>query len=176
MAEPDSQILLATKRFQVVRKTRVSPAGVSHTREYIEHPGAVTIVPVLPDGRLCFVQNYRLAVGQSLLELPAGTLDPGEAPVATAERELAEETGYLAGRLEPLLEFFVSPGILNERMHVFLATELREGPPHREATEEIENVLLALPEALERLDRGEIRDAKSVAALLFYARRDRKGR
>jgi ADP-ribose pyrophosphatase len=171
MPEPDFQTLLKTKRFQVLRGTRVSPAGVRHTREYVQHPGAVTIVPVLPDGRLCLVRNYRLAVGQTLLELPAGTIDPGEAPVKTAERELAEETGYLTGQLEPLCEFFMSPGILSERMHVFLATELAEGPPHREATEEIENLLLTLEEALAMIDAGEIRDAKSIAALLVYARR-----
>jgi ADP-ribose pyrophosphatase len=170
MATPDPQTLFESKRFQVVRATRTSPAGKTHTREYIEHPGAVTIVPVLSDGRLCLVRNYRLAVGQTLLELPAGTLDPGEAPAKTAERELAEETGYLAGRLEPLCEFFMSPGILNERMYLFVASDLVEGPPHREATEEIENLLVPLAEALRMVDAGEIRDAKTIAALLFYAR------
>jgi len=171
MATPDPQTLFETKRFQVVRATRTSPAGKVHTREYIEHPGAVTIVPVLPDGRICLVRNYRLAVGQTLLELPAGTLDPGEAPAKTAGRELAEETGYVAGRLEPLCEFFMSPGILNERMYVFVASDLAEGPPHREETEEIENLLVPLAEALRLVDAGEIRDSKTIAALLLYARR-----
>jgi ADP-ribose pyrophosphatase len=171
MATSDPQTLLETKRFQVVRVTRTSPAGKVHTREYIEHPGAVTIVPVLPDGRICLVRNYRLAVDQTLLELPAGTLDAGETPSKTAERELAEETGYLTGRLEPLCEFYMSPGILNERMSVFVASELVEGPPHREETEEIENLLVPLAEALRMVDVGEIRDSKTIAALLLYARR-----
>lgn len=168
------EILLQTKKFRVERRLQTLADGSLHAREVVVHPGAVAIVPVLPDGRLCLIRNVRVAVGQSLLELPAGTLDAGEDPAETARRELIEETGYRAGRLEKLCEFFMSPGILNERMHVFLATELKPGEAALEAGEQIEPLLVTLPEALQWIERGEIRDAKSIAALLYYERYHRR--
>ena len=113
---------------------------------------------------------FRVAVGETLIELPAGTLDPGEDPAEAARRELIEETGYRAETIERLCEFFMSPGILNERMVVFVATGLQPGETALEAGEQIEPLLVTLPEALELVRNGEIRDAKSIAALLFYER------
>ena len=168
---PNSELLLETRRFRVVRQHRTTPAGQTITRETIQHPGAVVIVPLLDDGRVCLVRNYRLAVNAALIELPAGTLEPGERAEITASRELAEETGYNAARLEPLAEMLMSPGILNERMHVFVASGLSAGAPAPEAEEEIEALLVTWDEALAMVDDGRIEDAKTIAALLLYDRR-----
>jgi len=166
-------LLLSTPKFRVVRETHVSPRGLTKTREIVRHPGACVVVPLLPDGRVCLIRNWRIAVGQTLIELPAGTLDPGEQPEAAAARELIEETGYRAGRLERLHSFFAAPGILDERMHLYLATELVAGQAEREAGEEIENWLVPWDEAIAMIERGEIQDAKTIIGLLWV---DRLGR
>jgi ADP-ribose pyrophosphatase len=165
-----SELLLSTPKFRVVRETHVSPRGLIKTREIVRHPGACAIVPVLADGRVCLIRNWRLAVGQTLVELPAGTLDPGEEPEAAAARELTEETGYRAGRLERLSAFFAAPGILDERMHLYLATELVAGQAQREAGEEIENWLVPWDDAIAMVFRGEIQDAKTIIGLLWVDR------
>jgi ADP-ribose pyrophosphatase len=162
--------LLRSKLFKVVRHRYTDAGGVQRTRETIQHPGAVTILPLLDDGRVCLVRNYRVAVGKELLELPAGTLEPGEAPEYTAARELAEETGYHASSIEKLTEFFMSPGILNERMHLFLATGLTLGTAAPEDGEEVAPVVLPWQEALLMVHSGQIEDAKSLAGLLYYER------
>ena len=126
------------------------------------------ILPILPDGRVVFVKNFRVAVEEALIELPAGTLDHDEPPLATAGRELAEETGYRAGKIAHLLSFCMSPGILDEKMHLFLATELMPGETALEAGEDIETFLCPWHEALKLARLGEIRDAKSLVGLLYY--------
>lgn len=166
MSKPD--ILFQGRRFRVERAVQVSCDGVEHVREVVRHPGAVVILPLLDDGRVCFVRNYRVAVGERLVELPAGTLEPGEEPRVTAERELAEETGYRAGMMEHLLTFCMSPGILDETMHLYVAKELRAGPMALEAGEEIEPMLCTWEEAMEMVRRGDIRDAKTLVGLLYY--------
>jgi ADP-ribose pyrophosphatase len=153
-----------------MRLSRELANGTIHRHEVVIHPGAVVILPLLADDRVCLIRNFRIAVDQTLVELPAGTIENGEDPAETARRELIEETGFRAGRLEKLCEFFMSPGILNERMHCFLATDLQQGPTALEVGEEIQTVVVALDEALRLIDAGEIRDAKSIAALLFYDR------
>jgi ADP-ribose pyrophosphatase len=167
----DDEVLLETRRFRVVRHRGRTACGHEYVRETVQHPGAVVILPVLDDGRVCLIRNYRVAVDRTLIELPAGTLEPGEEPAVTARRELEEETGYQAGRIEPLTQFFMSPGILNERMHAYLATGLTKGPAHPEAGEEIERLLVSWDEALRMTLSGEIQDAKTIATLLFYERR-----
>ena len=168
---PQAQELLNTKRFQVVRHRYTLADGHDAVRETIQHPGAVVILPLLEDGRVCLLRNYRVAVDETLIELPAGTLEEGEPPIATAARELAEETGYTAAHIKPLAEMLMSPGILNERMHIFLATGLTEGAAALEAGEEIEKFVVAWEEALAMIDDGRIKDAKTIAALLLYDRR-----
>ena len=143
----------------------------AHIRETVQHPGAVAILPLLDDGRVCLIRNFRTAVGQTLIELPAGTLEPPEAPEATARRELEEETGYRAETIEPLCQFFMSPGILNERMYVYLATGLTPGPTRLEEGEQIETWLVPWAEALAMADDGRIQDAKTLTALFWYDRR-----
>ncbi len=165
---PQAEVLFRAKRFQIERVMQHASDGTSHAREVIRHPGAVAILPILDDGRVCFVENFRAAVGERLIELPAGTLEPGENPHLAAARELAEETGYRANRIAPLAQFCMSPGILDEKMHVYLATELTAGAMALEAGEDIRVVHAGWAEALEMVRCGKIRDAKSVAALLYY--------
>jgi ADP-ribose pyrophosphatase len=142
--------------------------GAIHVYDVIVHPGAAVILPVLDDGRLVLIHNYRIAVGQELIELPAGTLDPGETAAQCAARELTEETGYRAARVEPLVSFYSSPGILSEQMHVFLATGLMPGPTAHEAGEQIRVTPLAHAEALAAIRAGRITDGKTILALLYY--------
>lgn len=160
--------LLRTPRFTVEQVTYANPAGEEFTREIVRHPGSVVIVPVLQEGSVCLIKNFRIATGKHLLELPAGTLEPQELPDVCAERELAEETGYRAGKIEALTSFYAAPGILDERMHLFLATELIPGDPAREPGEQIENLVVSLDEAVDMIRRGEIEDAKTIAGLLMY--------
>jgi ADP-ribose pyrophosphatase len=162
------EILFQAKRFRVERVVQTTPDGAEHVREIVRHPGAVVILPILDDGRLCFERNYRAAVGQTLLELPAGTLEPNEDPAVAAVRELAEETGYRADRIRLLLTFCMSPGILDEQMHLFLAESLHPGPTALEAGEDIQPLLCTWDEAMEMMRRGEIHDAKTLVALLYY--------
>src|ERR1700751_2776685 len=122
MSEPE--LILATRRFDVVRLKYHTADGVEHALETIQHPGAVAILPLLPNDKICLIRNFRVAVGQTLIELPAGTREPGETPLETAHRELAEETGYRADSMQPLGEILMSPGILHERMFLYLATGL----------------------------------------------------
>jgi ADP-ribose pyrophosphatase len=143
-------------------------SGQKASREVIQHPGAVVIIPVLEDGRICLIQNYRVAVDQQILELPAGTLEPYEPPLQTAYRELIEETGYRAGKMRPLLQLLMSPGILNERMHVFLAQDLTPGDTDLQAGEEIQNFLVSPEQAQKFLRDNVIQDSKTVSALLYY--------
>ncbi|OHB68084.1 MAG: NUDIX hydrolase [Planctomycetes bacterium RBG_13_63_9] len=166
MGEPET--LFEGLRFRVQRVTQVTPDGAEHARDVVRHPGAVAILPLLEDGRVCLVENYRAAVEETLIELPAGTLEPGEDPVATARRELAEETGYRAGRIQWLATFYTSPGILDEKMRLYLATGLEAGPPALEPGEDIRRLLATWEEALDMIRDGRIRDAKTILGLLRY--------
>jgi ADP-ribose pyrophosphatase len=166
----DPDILLRTQRFHVQRTRRITPDGRVREREIVRHPGAVTILPMVDASHVCLVRNFRVAADQWLVELPAGTLEPDECPEETAARELAEETGFRAGRLQPLHKFFLSPGILDERMHLFLAQDLISGDPAREFGEEIENLITPWDEALRMIREGTIQDAKTIVGLLLYDR------
>ena len=121
------EIIFQAQRFSVERVLQVAADGSKYVREIVRHPGAAVILPLLDDGRVVFIRNYRAAVNETLIELPAGTLDRSEDPLSTAKRELAEETGYRAGNMKLLLTFCMSPGILDEKMHLFLATALTAG-------------------------------------------------
>ena len=167
---PLPETLLTTSKFRVVRETIISAGGKPKTREVVRHPGACVIVPLLDDGRVCLIRNWRIAVNQTLIELPAGTLEPPEPPEQTAERELIEETGYRARSIQFLHAFYLSPGILDEKMHLYLATGLTEGEAAREEGEEIENWLMPLDQAINMIYRGEIKDAKTIVGL-FWAQR-----
>jgi ADP-ribose pyrophosphatase len=169
-----AQSVFESRKFRVERRA-FDLRGVRHVHDVVVHPGAAVVLPLLPDGRLVLIHNYRVAVGEELLELPAGTLDAGEPPEQCAQRELAEETGYRAGHLEPLVSFYSTPGILTERMHVFLATQLVAGPAAREAGEQIRLAPTPHTEALVAIRDGRIIDGKTILALLYYDRFVRGG-
>ncbi len=172
-AHDDDRVLLAASRFRVVERGQRTPDGHVLSRQVVIHPGAVVIVPMVDGDRVCLIRNERVAVGKTLVELPAGTLEPPEPPRECAVRELREETGLTATRWQELPGFFMSPGILCERMHVFVAEGLTAGDPAREAGEQIDNLIVPWDEALAMIDRGEIEDAKTVAGLLAWDRRRR---
>ena len=168
-------ILSKKKRYQgsflTIYSTSVQlPDGRRATCDVIEHPPAVVIVPVLPDGRLVLLRQYRPVISEYLLELPAGKLDPGEAPEAGAARELEEETGYRAGTLRAITGFYPAPGSMTEWMTLFVASDLRLARAHRDEDELIELKRMTLEQALARADNGKIKDAKSLVGLLAYAR------
>lgn len=146
------------------------PSGHHAKREVLEHNGAVCIVPVLPDGRIGLIRQWRTAVQEYLFELPAGGIEPGEAPDACAKRESIEEIGMEIGKLSPLFECFLAPGYSSELMYGFLAEDLRDVGAQPEADENIEFVPVTLDEALQMLDDGKIRDSKTICGLLAYAR------
>ena len=147
------------------------PGGVRGPREVVRQRGSVAALPVLDDGRVVLVRQYRYAVDARVWELPAGRRDPGETPEEGARRELEEEVGLRAGALEPLLIFWTTPGFCDEVMHLFRATAPRAGPARPEADERIEQATFTLDEAMAMMRRGEIREGKTLVALLLERRR-----
>ncbi|MBI4353767.1 MAG: NUDIX hydrolase [Candidatus Omnitrophica bacterium] len=146
-------------------KEELMVGGKRITRETIQHPGAVVIVPLLPRNRVILVRQYRRSVNQWLLELPAGTLHPGEKPALCARRELEEETGWRAKRLRRLCCFYAAPGAMNERMTLFLAQDLIPGHSNLDHDEFLKVIVLPLKEALRKIQTGTIRDAKTLIGL-----------
>jgi ADP-ribose pyrophosphatase len=162
--------LFKTRRFTVVEEVVMRPDGLPASCQFINHPGSVAILPLVDADHVCLIRSRRLTVGEVLVEVPAGTREPGESPLATARRELAEETGYRAAQFDELASFYPSPGISNERMWIFVACQLTSGAPSREANEEIDNLVVTWDEALAMIDRGEIQDGKTIVALLQWQR------
>jgi len=156
-------------RFDIRRVTAAGTGGGAQERDIVVHPGSVLIVPVLEDDYVVLIRNHRVSVGAALWELPAGTLEPpGEDPLACAERELIEETGYRAARMTPLLSFFACPGISNELMHAFVATGLTPVGQALDASEQITPEVVRWDQAIRMVKSGEIADAKTIAGLLYY--------
>lgn len=141
------------------------PDGREARWERVIHPGAVGMVPLLSDGTIVLVRQYRHAVGKVLLEIPAGKLEEGEPPEACARRELAEEVGYRAGEMVKLAEFYNSPGYSDEYFHLFLARELEEGQAEAEPDEFFQVETMHLEEAFDLISSGEVRDAKTVIGI-----------
>lgn len=156
------------RKIQVAVDEEVGSDGRLIRRDVILHPGAVVILPVLDDATVCLLRNNRPAVGETLWEVPAGTLEPGEPVDSAAARELAEETGYRASWWKKLGEFYPSPGVLSEKMHLFVACELTPGPMNLEADEELEPHLVSWQQAMTWVLDGTIRDAKTILALLLW--------
>ena len=148
----------------------LEPTGVRTTREVITHPGSVVIMPVLPDGRIILIQQYRHAARQFLWELVAGRMDAGESVRQAAVRELIEETGYRAKRLRVFLDVFPTPGFLEERMYILLAERLKLGEAEPEEDEKIVVRAFTRAELEKMIQRGVLRDSKSIAGLLYYFR------
>ncbi|MBI1826118.1 MAG: NUDIX hydrolase [Planctomycetes bacterium] len=164
----DVEVLLRTRKFDVVRKFEPKGGGKSVTREIVIHPGAVVILPILDDKHIVMIRNTRVAAGQELWELPAGTLEPKETPLETARRELEEETGYKAEQFTSLGNFFTSPGVMNEVMHVFVATNLIKGEGHLDEGEKIQVEIVEIARVRQMLINLELRDGKTIATLGLY--------
>jgi ADP-ribose pyrophosphatase len=152
-------------------ETVTLPNGHTTTLEVIHHPGAAAVVPFLADGTILMVRQYRHAVGGYLFEIPAGKLDPGETPEACALRETEEEVGHLVGQLEKLGAILTTPGFTDEIIHLYAGYDLVPTASATEPDEDLTVVRMPFAEALSRVERGEIQDAKSMAALLLAARR-----
>ena len=159
--------LYTGKIFDVVLEKVTLPNGAVKDREIVRHPGAAAMVPLLDDGRVVLIKQYRHAVGEFVWEIPAGTLEPEEAPMACARRELVEEIGYEAANLEKLTEILPAPGYTDEHIHIFLATGLKPVNQRLEDDEVLELQLTVLETALAMVAQGEIRDAKTIAGLFL---------
>jgi ADP-ribose pyrophosphatase len=166
----EKQVIFEGRRIRVELHHLRGDDGKLTRKEVVIHPGAVVILPLLDEENVVLIQNRRHAIGQNLLELPAGTLEHNEIPMNAAGRELLEETGYLARRMKPLFSFYSSPGILTEKMHVFAAYDLERSKSALEDGEEIEAVTVRLTDAIDMIRTGEIIDAKTIATLLMYDR------
>lgn len=161
-------IIYSGKKINVRKDEIVLEDGRKVMREVIEHPGSAAIIPFISEDEIILIQQYRHAVKETLYEIPAGTLDKGEAFDVCARRELEEETGYRAGILEPLLILYPSPGILSETMHLFKAGNLIKTQISYQADESITGVIqVKLSDALGMVKKGVIRDAKTVCSILM---------
>lgn len=155
------------KLLDVVLEKVMLPNGRIKDREIVRHPGAAAMVPLLDDGKVVLVRQYRHAVGEFLWEIPAGTLEADEDPLGCARRELVEETGYEATRLDELAEILPAPGYTDERIHIFLATGLTSVGQKLEDDEVLEHQPIPFDTALEMITNGKIQDAKTIAGLLL---------
>jgi ADP-ribose pyrophosphatase len=177
-------IMASTDRPQILSSTEVFAGRVfgvtvdtiregdkTYQREVVHHAGSAVIIPVFEDGTIALVRQYRHPAVRYLLEAPAGTLERGEVPEEGAARELEEELGYVAGRLEKLSEFFVSPGFCEEKMWVYLATDLAETRQQLEDDEILEVVRIPFPQVLSMITTGEIEDAKTIIGVMLAAPR-----
>jgi ADP-ribose pyrophosphatase len=158
------------RKIQVALDVGPGPRGGTIQRDVVLHPGAVAILPLTDDGRVCLLRNHRFIMDEVLWEIPAGTLEPGEPVETAAVRELMEETGYTAAAWHKLAEFYPSPGVLSEKTHLFVAQGLTAGAMKLEDDEQLEPVLIGWEDALTRALDGTIRDAKTLVALLLWER------
>lgn len=156
------------RKIKVAIDEELREDGQTIRRDVVIHPGAVAILPLVDADHVCLLRNHRPAVGETLWEIPAGTLEPNEPIETAAMRELAEETGYVAGKWRKIHAFYPSPGCLDERTHLFVAQELQPGEMKLEIDEQIEPRTVAWAEALTWCLDGTIRDAKTLVAILLW--------
>ena len=172
-ATPPRRLIFKGRKIDLALQTIRLANGKTAEREVVLHRGAVALVPMVDSEHVCLVRNDRYAVGKTLLELPAGTLDPNELPEQTAVRELAEETGYQAGRLTRITEWYVSPGVMNERMYLYLCEDLQPGPPRPEPDERLVSEIVRWDEAVRMVFDGRFEDAKTMLGILICDERRR---
>jgi ADP-ribose pyrophosphatase len=169
-----SKIIYDGPVFGVRQDEVIEPGGVRTTRDMVTHFGSIVVLPVLPDGRILLIRQYRHAIGQFLWELVAGRVEKGENLLTAAKRELLEETGYTARRFRKLLRLFPTPGFLSEFMVIYAAEGLVAGAAHPEEDERITVRAFTLREIEHWMKSGKLQDAKSFAGILYYARFCRK--
>ena len=155
------------KVFKLIRENVTLENGTTTDVEFIEHPGATAVIPFLDDNRIVLLKQYRHALKKYIWEIPAGTLDPKEEIISCAKRELIEETGYSAAQWHRLGEITPVPGYSNERIHIFLATELQPANQNLDEDEVIQVQAVDFLKAIEMIGDGEIQDAKSIAGLFL---------
>jgi ADP-ribose pyrophosphatase len=165
-----SKMVYQGKVFGVRHDVVIEPGGMRATRDIVTHPGSVVVLPILNDGRLLMIRQYRHTVGGFLLEVVAGRKDPGESPLRAAKRELAEETGYRAKHFQKMMNVYPTPGFVEETMVAYAATGLTLGKTNPDEDELIELKSFTLKALLNMIRNGQIHDAKSVACILYYAR------
>jgi ADP-ribose pyrophosphatase len=153
---------------RLVDRDMVLPNGRRTTFSIVEHPGAVAIVPVHANGDVVLLKQFRPSIGEEIYEIPAGTIEKGEAPLATAKREIIEETGFKAKQWSKIAEFYTAPGFCTELMHVYVARGLSPASAEGDADEILKPVRLTIDAALKLIRTQKIRDAKSIAGLLIY--------
>jgi ADP-ribose pyrophosphatase len=170
MTDPGRRVIYRGRKIDLALQAVRLADGSEAEREVVLHPGAVALVPMVDRDHVCLVRNHRYAVGRTLLEVPAGTIDPGETPDMTAVRELREETGYDAGRMARIGAWFVSPGVFSERMSLYLCEDLRPGPTDHQPDETLEPVVVAWDEAVRMVLDRRIEDAKTMLAILICDR------
>lgn len=165
----ESKMMFRGPVFGVRRDRVIEPGGIEVVRDTVTHHGSVVLLPVFPNGDILLIRQYRHAVGTSLWELVAGRIEPGESPLKAAYRELVEETGYRARRFRKLFAAYPTPGFVSEKMIIYAAEGLTAGASRPEADERILSRRFSLAQALRMIRRGSLCDAKSIAAILFYA-------
>lgn len=159
------------RKIRVAVDTTTAPDGTVIRRDMIFHPGAVVILPVLDADRVVLLRNHRFVISETLWECPAGTVEPNEPLLDCAKRELIEETGYTAERWTSLGYLYASPGVLDEKLHLFIAEGLTPGAMRPEADEQLHPEVVRLDEAVRMCLSGEIKDAKTITSLLIWERR-----
>lgn len=173
--KPLPRVIASEKNFSgrvfSVTTDTIQEGPLTYKREVVHHPGSAVIIPVFSDGTIALVRQYRHPAVRYLLEIPAGTLHERERPEIGAARELEEELGVVAGKLEKLTEFFVSPGFLEEKMWLFMATELVETKQRLDEDELLDVVRLSFPDALSMIADGEIEDSKTIIGVILAAQK-----
>jgi ADP-ribose pyrophosphatase len=157
--------------FTIERDRLREESGFEIVREVVRHSGGAGCLPLFPDGRVALVKQYRHPAGRELLEIPAGKIEAGESPIESAARELEQEIGFSAGRIEPLADFYSTPGFCEERLYIYLATELIQVEQNLDHDEFVEVVYLPLAEAVKMAVSNQLEDSKTIIALLLAAGR-----
>ena len=164
------EIIHRGRKIQIALDISTGPNGEEIRRDLILHPGAVVILPVVDRDHICLLRNFRFVINETLWELPAGTLEPGEELQRCAERELIEETGYRATKWRSLGYLYASPGVMDEKLHLFVAENLTQGEASPEADEQLEPKVVPWADALKMALDGTIKDAKTITGILLWDR------
>ncbi len=171
---PERRVIYQGRKIDLALQPVKLSDGSIADREVVVHRGAVALLPLVDADHVCLLKNYRYTVGKTLWEVPAGTIDAGETPDETAPRELTEETGYIAGKVTKLTDWLVSPGVMTERMYLYVCEDLRPGQVAHQPDENLEPVVVTWSEAVKMVDDGRIEDAKSMLAILLWDRKRSK--